>query len=50
MGHADASTTQIYAHYAPDATSGAVFAERAFGTERERPGPAITAATGKGMS
>jgi integrase len=31
MGHADASTTQIYAHYAPDATNGAAFAERAFG-------------------
>jgi Phage integrase family len=30
MGHADASTTQMYAHYAPDATNGAAFAERAF--------------------
>lgn len=33
MGHADASTTQIYAHYAPDATNGAAFAERAFGPD-----------------
>ena len=31
MGHADASTTEIYAHYAPDPTGGAAFAERAFG-------------------
>jgi integrase len=31
MGHADAKTTEIYAHYAPDPTHGAAFAERAFG-------------------
>jgi hypothetical protein len=31
MGHADAKTTQIYAHYAPDATNGAAFVEQAFG-------------------
>ena len=31
MGHADAKTTQIYAHYAPDATNGVAFVERAFG-------------------
>jgi len=31
MGHADAKTTQIYAHYAPDATNGAALIERAFG-------------------
>jgi integrase len=31
MGHADAKTTEIYAHYAPDATGGRAFAERAFG-------------------
>jgi integrase len=31
MGHADASTTEIYAHYAPDPTGGAAFVERAFG-------------------
>jgi integrase len=37
MGHADASTTDIYAHYAPDATGGATFAQRAFGS-----GTAIT--------
>jgi len=30
-GHADASTTEIYAHYAPDPTHGAAFAQRAFG-------------------
>jgi hypothetical protein len=31
MGHADASTAEIYAHYAPDPTGGAAFAQRAFG-------------------
>lgn len=31
LGHADAKTTQIYAHYAPDSTNGRAFAERAFG-------------------
>ena len=31
MGHADASTTEIYSHYAPDPTQGAAFAQRAFG-------------------
>lgn len=31
MGHADAKTTEIYAHYAPDPSGGAAFAERAFG-------------------
>ncbi len=31
MGHADAKTTEIYRHYAPDPTYGATFAERAFG-------------------
>jgi hypothetical protein len=38
MGHADASTTEIYSHYAADPTSGAGFAQRAFGangTSRE---------------
>jgi integrase len=35
MGHADAATTEIYAHYAPDATNGAALVERAFG----RPSP-----------
>ena len=30
-GHADASTTEIYSHYAPDPTHGAAFAQRAFG-------------------
>jgi hypothetical protein len=31
MGHADAKTTEIYRHYAPDPTHGASFVERAFG-------------------
>jgi integrase len=31
MGHADASTTEIYAHYAPDPSGGRAFAQRAFG-------------------
>jgi integrase len=30
MGHADASTTEIYSHYAPDPSGGAAFAQRAF--------------------
>ncbi len=33
MGHADASTTEIYSHYAPDQVGEAGFAERAFGEE-----------------
>lgn len=37
MGHADTSTTQIYAHYAPDATNGAAFAEQAFGPNPRAP-------------
>lgn len=31
MGHADYKTTSIYAHYAPDPTKGAVWAEAALG-------------------
>lgn len=31
MGHADISTTEIYAQYAPDPTGGVMFAEKAFG-------------------
>ena len=31
MGHADAKTTEIYRHYAPDPSNGAVFVDRAFG-------------------
>jgi hypothetical protein len=34
MGHADYSTTAIYAHYAPDSSNGAAFVERAFGADR----------------
>ncbi len=33
MGHADATTTEIYSHYAPDPAGEAGFAERAFGEE-----------------
>lgn len=33
MGHADQSTTEIYAHYAPDPEGEARFAEKAFGQE-----------------
>ncbi len=32
LGHADAKTTEIYSHYAPDATNGAAFAAKAFGS------------------
>ena len=31
MGHADAKTTEVYRHYAPDPTGGAALVERAFG-------------------
>jgi len=31
MGHADAKTTEVYRHYAPDPTRGAALVERAFG-------------------
>jgi integrase len=31
MGHADAKTTEIYRHYAPDPTHGVAFVDRAFG-------------------
>ena len=37
MGHADAKTTEVYRHYAPDPTHGHVFAERAFGADSRRP-------------
>jgi hypothetical protein len=40
MGHADASTTEIYAHYAPDPTGGAAFAQRAFGAGSTTPAAA----------
>jgi integrase len=32
MGHADAKTTEVYRHYAPDPTGGAALVERAFAT------------------
>ena len=35
MGHADAKTTEIYRHYAPDPTNGASLVERAFATTSE---------------
>ena len=41
MGHADASTTAIYAHYAPDPSGGARFIERAFGERIESPPTSI---------
>ena len=41
MGHADAKTTEIYAHYAPDPTGGAVFAQRAFGGARVQPDASV---------
>jgi integrase len=31
LGHADAKTSEIYAHYAPDPTNGTHFVDRAFG-------------------
>jgi hypothetical protein len=37
MGHADASTTEIYADYAPDPSGGAAFAQRAFGAGTTTP-------------
>ena len=37
MGHADYSTTAVYAHYAPDSSNGAAFVERAFGNEMGEP-------------
>ncbi|MFL5846265.1 MAG: tyrosine-type recombinase/integrase [Solirubrobacteraceae bacterium] len=39
MGHADISTTEIYAHYAPDPTGAAIFAQRAFGDTEPAPLP-----------
>jgi integrase len=36
MGHADAKTTEIYRHYAPDPSNGAAFVERAFGGGQEQ--------------
>jgi integrase len=48
MGHADAKTTEIYAHYAPDATGGAAFAERAFGTGRIQPGGNVAGGSSDG--
>ena len=41
MGHADAKTTEVYRHYAPDPTRGHAFAERAFGREVQREVPAV---------
>jgi hypothetical protein len=41
MGHADAKTTEIYRHYAPDPTHGAAFVER---TERVRSLPTLSQA------
>jgi hypothetical protein len=38
----NAKTTEIYAHYAPDRTGGATFAERAFGKGRGLPDIGLT--------
>ena len=46
MGHADASTTAIYAHYAPDPSGGARFIERAFGERIESPLTSIRTPSG----
>jgi integrase len=35
MGHSDAKSTEIYSHYAPDATNAATFVERAFGGDAD---------------
>jgi integrase len=37
MGHADAKTTEIYRHHAPDPSNGAAFVERAFGSGDQAP-------------
>ncbi len=37
MGHADAKTTEIYRHYAPDPTNGAQIVERAFTSQPAAP-------------
>ena len=44
LGHADAKTTEIYAHYAPDPSGGATFAERAFGARQDQREASPTAA------
>lgn len=43
MGHADAKTTEIYRHYAPDPTNGARIVERAFGPGPSSPPPGESA-------
>ncbi len=40
MGHADAKTTEIYRHYAPDPSNGAAFVEQAFGSGDHAPSDA----------
>jgi integrase len=45
MGHADISTTEIYAHYAPDPTGGAKFADRAFGSGGDSDLPSVPLAS-----
>jgi len=47
MGHADASTTEIYSHYAPDPAGEKGYAEKAFGVIA--PPPAATASTMPGF-
>ncbi len=46
MGHADVSTAEIYAHYAPDPTGGVMFAQKAFGgADGTGDGPSLTSGT-----
>jgi integrase len=44
MGHPDAKTTEIYSHYASDATNGVTFVERALG-RGANPSSILAAAT-----
>ncbi len=48
MGHADAKTTEIYRHYAPDPTGGAALVERAFATGPNL-GPKLSETDGNGQ-
>lgn len=50
MGHADAKTTEIYAHYAPDPSHGMAFAERAFGAVATQEAPTEAHASVPGLT
>jgi integrase len=47
MGHADAKTTEIYRHYAPDPTNGAALVERAFASGSDDASPGLQAVGGR---